>query len=686
MDIFSDIKDRANEAKDNLLNKIGLSGTSWPQTSPTPPFGRPGFLPPQLITPTIKLVADKKSQGFFDNFGEESQIKVEAGVGKLGSYTYRDWMGLKITEDSAYKLLTSLKTKDRFNLGINIPRDSESLEKLPYSSRDTLLLYNDSTQDYFKYGLQSINNINNDFPETQPTEDGQGSTARLYNYLNSNNGTPYELNDPPLFGFEIIIDAVSSPLLNGSIYDFFSTYENEINEIKSKKEVYEDFKNQFKKLFKTKGTVRVDEGLTKMTNLGSNPSTLETGKGIYNPGRRAYMSYYLKKVEGLEFLTEKNTPGTKKYLVDYGKDVIKLDFYEDVSLTLGTLAHLYKLLYWSKPNGKGLIPENLLRFNCEIVVSECRNFNRVRKAVNSGNLEIIKDNVSRYIYSLRECQFYFDVYSHPASIDMSNLQQTDSYAVQFDYKYSSVKFEKWTPGTENFGKYVGYNNGALWKLGNVGNDRGATFSKSVPSFLTIGGNTLFQNGVTKPMILKSDFKIFGKKDETLESIGTFPSDDLATRAKSQLENFAKRSEKKAIDLAKQSGNRLVASVVKEAQGVVNKQFALLNKSINKILNGIGIEGIRPPRNIYTGQGLGLGGRLFYDLRGELLNFVGGFTGNQLFGQGSSDTIVVPPKPSKPNPFRQDSRTAKELYGTSDFNQIQFPNSAQKYPSPIFTKK
>ena len=82
------------------------------------------------------------------------------------------------------------------------------------------------------------------------------------------------------------------------------------------------------------------------------------------------------------------------FLTDYNKDVIKLNFLEDLSATMGTLAHLYKLLYWSRPNGKGLIPENLLRFNCDIIVSECRNFNRVRKAANtSGDLEIIKDNV-----------------------------------------------------------------------------------------------------------------------------------------------------------------------------------------------------------------------------------------------------------------------------------------------------
>jgi hypothetical protein len=59
------------------------------------------------------------------------------------------------------------------------------------------------------------------------------------------------------------------------------------------------------------------------------------------------MNYYLKKVAGLKNLSESNTGDTKKYLVDYRKDLITLDFNEDVTLSIGYW-HLYKLLYWSK--------------------------------------------------------------------------------------------------------------------------------------------------------------------------------------------------------------------------------------------------------------------------------------------------------------------------------------------------
>ena len=131
----------------------------------------------------------------------------------------------------------------------------------------------------------------------------------------------------------------------------------------------------------------------------SNYANAETQANIYERGRKAYMSYYLKKIGGLELLLESNQPTKKKYLVDYRNDVLKLTFSEDVSSSMGTLAHLYKLLYWSKANGKNIVPENLLRFNCDIIISEVRNLNRVRKAIDTNNLEVIKDNVSRQVYS-----------------------------------------------------------------------------------------------------------------------------------------------------------------------------------------------------------------------------------------------------------------------------------------------
>ena len=477
------VKAKSEDLRANIDNII-KNGRPWPQASTNK-----GFLPSILIAPNKDFKFEKPS-----NTNVNSDVNPIGN--KIGDYEYTDWLGQKLTPNG-----TSIDTKERFNESKNIPKTATELQSSPYSIRDTYLIFGDTKTDYFKHSLQVIDNLT---PIENP-ESGN-STLRFGQFQE----TPFENNDPVIFGFEIIIDDYSSPLLNGSITDFLTIYSG-VDEIKYKIPVYEDFKQQFSKLFRTKSNLKVNLEQTSISKLKTNYGHTDSPKNIFGNGRAAYLGYYLKKVGGLQNLIESNTSDKKKFLVDYGTDTITLDFTEDVSLSVGTLAHLYKLLYWSKPNGKGLVPENLLRFNCDIIISECRNFNRVRKAIDTGNLEVIKDNVSRYIYSLKECQFFFNTMPHNADIDLSAIQTYDTYSMQFDYKYSTVKFEKFMSNYNekngNFGKYVGYDGGAIWKIGNPGAraTRGATQTSasdtSLPRFFTSGGNAYSQNGVTKPFIL-----------------------------------------------------------------------------------------------------------------------------------------------------------------------------------------
>jgi len=626
-------KEKASSIKDKIMDKFGGSNNPWPQAERADPeLGAKGFLPPQLITPTLKLVTPNVNRK--DAEDEKTSNSSTVIKRQVGQYIYEDWMGHKITQDG----LIPRNTKEKFNMSSNLP--STDLNTTPYSNRDYYLLHNDSSTDYFKHSLQVIDNLNTDFT---PSKTGR---------LQVGQSTPYENNDPVMFGFEVIIDANASPLLNGAVLDFLNNYGNRISEVGTKVQVYEDFKLQFVKLFKTNSAsgLKINTTVAKMANNNTNSATSESTIKINLPGKRAYMSYYLKKITGLENLAEKNSPSTFKYLVDYGKDVIKLDFTEDVSLTVGTLAHLYKLLYWSKPNGKTIIPENLLRFNCDIIVSECRNFNRVKNAIGDNNLEIVKDNLSRYIYSLRECQFYFETMPHPGDIDMGAPLTYDVYSgLSFDYKYSSVKFEKWTPGDGGFGKYVGYNGGAIWKIGNPGEkeNRGTSQSTtlkdtSVPNFFTSGLDKIGvfgypQNGVSKKLILNNIWPSVTEPDtstaSTVEGKTEEQEKKLKDKLKDKLKSFEKASEKKGKELAKKLGNKLVQSATRELQTVINQKTALLNETLNKIFKSVGASGIRPPHNVYTETPLNATGRIFYDVRGELFNFAGDTLGDAL-GNGS----------------------------------------------------
>ena len=590
---LNNLRDRLTGARESIEAIVN----PWPQTKVNPEFSKTsGFLPPVLIKPTISTTDDSFT----------------AAKTKYIQYEFEDWRGQKISPQG-----TSLDTKKRFNESINIPKTKSELNSEPYSTRDHYLIFGDTSTDYFRHGLQIID-------ELTPIENPLNGESKLR--LDLFSSTPFENNDPVMFGFDIIIDSVSSPLLNGSIIDFLNQYTN-VDELAVRIPVYEDFKQQFIKFFKTKSAVRIDTEQTTMSRTNTNSAAVDSQKGIFQTGKKAYMNYYIQKIGGLQNLIETNKPGTFKYLADYRKDVITLDFLEDVSLSLGTLSHLYKLLYWSKPNGKAMIPENLLRFNCDIIVSETRNFNRVRKAVETGDIEVIKDNVARHVYSLRECQFFFDQSPHPGDIDMGNISVYGNTTVQFDYKYSTVKFERFVPTSEGFGSYVGYNNGSIWKIGNPG-ARSATQSGdiSVPKFFTVGENSLRQNGVESPFITKSINPL--DNSETTDSINTEAGVDNLT-------DLAVQSEENSKTLAERIKNRAIDTAKSELQIAINIRAQLLARTINKTLIAVQGGTITPPKNVYTSAQPGTVGnaasRIFYDIRGDLVGFLGDSLGNVVNG-------------------------------------------------------
>jgi hypothetical protein len=631
--LLDSLKDKSQGLIDNLKAKLS-PGQPWPQTeTPSadlstiyPNYKTRGFLPPVLISP-IKTMEKNK-------FEDENDTPPNPIKKTFGQYTYTDWRGhmLELSEDMGFGVGD---TKTKFNLSKSLPKVSSELTGSPYSIRDYFQIYNDPATDYFRNGLQVLDNLNTingpEFWDTQRSKETAGKTT-----LGSFKTTPFENNDPVIFGFEIIIDDISSPLLNGSINDFLQLFGPNISELNARIPVYEEFKQQFTKFFKTRATVRIDDSQTSITKMKPTSfADVENNTGLFGTGKKAYLNYYLKKVTGLSKLIEGNTAAEKNFLTDYNKDIITLTFTEDVSLSIGTLAHLYKLLYWSKPNAKTMIPENLLRFNCDIIVSEVRNYNRVRKSITTGDIEVVKDNVSRHIYSLKECQFYFNTMPHDDSIDLAAIKTFDTYDIQFDYKYSSVKFERFVPTDDGFGQYVGYDDGAMWKVGNIGArenlQAGTRIDKSTPRFFTTGLNKFNQNGVTSPIILSYPGK---SQTDGVVVVGTdtqeqnFESGDVNRPGKG-LETFAERSKQNVKKFKNNLQNTLVQSLNREKSFAVATTTSLLNKTLNKILNAKGLTGINPPKNIYTDAASTPGSRIFYDVRGQLMNFVGDSLGNIL---------------------------------------------------------
>jgi hypothetical protein len=317
--------------------------------------------------------------------------------------------------------------------------------------------------------------------------------------------------DPILFGFEVKIKSEHSPLLNDELLKFILRY-NKLKEINDRLKILEKFKIELSKYFELSSISKVDIKGNLLTQEEANNGPVGIGGGKkddvyiddsgnvfikeqFSDGSRWIPSgidsligsdkyitnkkYYLKKIDGLDKLVEKNTWFDKnKPFVKYdGTELITLTFVEDTTLNIGTLISLYKTLYWDRLKGKNPIPENLLKFDCQIIVSEVRNFVKHKKefydksvVVDDDLLDeedrsfkreleknrlfstLYKSKVTKYVYNLYECQFWMDSLSHPASIDMGTEPKTNDATIKFSYKYSDLSFEKYSDSSGEWTK------------------------------------------------------------------------------------------------------------------------------------------------------------------------------------------------------------------------------------------
>ena len=448
-------------------------------------------------------------------------------------------------------------------------------------------------------------------------------------------GSLSDNEDPVYFGFEVIIKVESSPIFNGEVEKFINSIGSTYDEVASRENILTGFQFEIQKYFKFDLPLNQSGGRTTDIPL---PNNLK--------------KYYVKKISGLDKLIESNTGNARKSFVDYGKDVIKITFYEDTTLNLGRLASLYKLLYWSRLRGKSIIPENLLRFDCEIIVSELRDFVKVRKSNNM--LEVLKSNLSRYRYQLYECQWWFNQMSHPADVDLSSPPTaTDIYDVEMTFKYSTMVYEQYDGGIFSLRNSTV---NPLAKIQSSTPDSSTGFPKdreyiplsyldNIPPDVVLSKHDLYNLGAEVNQSTSTDLTIDNLEQQSKVNIyqlltGPNPISDFqsvnnltqAAILSAQATNVANAQATNSTpktDIYGRAAEQLVENLkdaaLREAQRQLNIQFRLLNNSIDNIRNAFGIGRIPAPTNVYfPKQNTGPYGnsQFFFDVQNSLRNFAG----------------------------------------------------------------
>jgi hypothetical protein len=373
--------------------------------------------------------------------------------------------------------------------------------------------------------------------------------------------------DPTILGYDLTIKWDESPLLNGSLEKFITTFSGLGNsEIGSRLSLINNFKDQLFKFIKTNSPER-----SKVEFYGVSGAK----------------TYYLKDLAGLNKLVESSDGKDGSSFVKYGEDFITLKFNEDVTQNIGYLASLYKSLAWSRINGKQIIPENLLRFDIDITITEIKKYNRIFKE--NDRLEFYVDDISKYTYTLYECQFFFPTLPHGDSLDMSNPKTVEDYEVKFNYKFSTMKFsrlydiditdpkKKWEYAIDN--KYSNMD-----KINSNSTDKNKIEDGTIKSYA-------------------NSYQLFKIKDiDIATNKSTDPSKKTGVVEDAKDEDGSKEK-------TKTPPNEESEDMPKKRPNLKEISARLLNKTIGALRFKLGIQrGIDPPRNVYT--------------KDRIINFVG----------------------------------------------------------------
>jgi hypothetical protein len=149
-------------------------------------------------------------------------------------------------------------------------------------------------------------------------------------------------------------------------------------------------------------------------------------------------SYYLTDIAGVEKLDKIwfNGEGDGE---DFKFDRLTFSMREDVKMTARNLAFLYNSLKYHRRSGRQLIPENLLRFNMWIKISEIRNYTSLREYIKGSTtakevIRAIRRDVTSINYYVQDCEFDFNKF-HSKDKYSTTYTGFDEDSLDFDIIY-----------------------------------------------------------------------------------------------------------------------------------------------------------------------------------------------------------------------------------------------------------
>ena len=486
----------------------------------------------------------------------------------------------------------SLDQLGQLTRGSNSPLDNGNLSGNVLSSKGDNIS-NTPNMGYHKYQTQYV--LRDFFKDRDTFNFKHGLEVGLNSNLDAKSTDHSILNldeDPTIFGFDLVI-LDKSALFNDVDHFLEFGSSNNIKDVSERVGIYDDFVTQFAKFF------NVDD--RNKENFKSN--------NRFN----SFKTHYIHGIQGLDKIIHHTGIGYEggKQMVDYGKDKITIKLTEDIGVNAGYLSALYRSFIYSKINGRMVIPENLLRFDMAIIVSEVRNMNRVSNAIAKAMkdsremIPILKDNVSRYIFTLYDCQFNFNKYSFTDSIAQGGFGASVgsvSEGIEFDvyYKYVGMEMEKFDfrPDLPDMAKFI-----------NDGKTNPITNQVNPNTDSGVNQNTdalIVDKYPNRPMDRKFHMNTNANSDVE-DRMYEFDFPMMNTNyIKSNIEARNKNLQMQSDETQFKRGlNKIIGNINEGLQTkFIERRSQLLSGLVSKIRQSTGIRNIPAPVNVYAGSNLG----------------------------------------------------------------------------------
>ena len=166
--------------------------------------------------------------------------------------------------------------------------------------------------------------------------------------------------------------------------------------------------------------------------------------------------YYLQSIEGLQDVYKKYFNTSADPFLGGNDTKIKISCLESIDLRMSALFDAYFRAIWDRRYRRMMIPRNLQKFNCAVIVHDMRRLLAISNSdykTKIENWESVEQNTSMIIFRFKNCIFDVDAIGDTLS-GVSNADKTEAkFSFQFTYGNVEIDVCSLADALQNSGEY-----------------------------------------------------------------------------------------------------------------------------------------------------------------------------------------------------------------------------------------